>query len=157
MVCINHVATFLLASPAAHAAALAIRVDSAPQVGHRRCYPRQPSCPRHCRNSPRRACSGLHCLSLSYFSFHQLKLTGKTYITKTAYIYGTRPSTSPRIFMDVAFGTHKSRNKVKIFAWLYSKDRLSTRSKLFAKHFLEDDICRRCSHHVDSTFCKSEM
>jgi hypothetical protein len=31
-------------------------------------------------------------------------------------------------------------NKVKIFAWLYFKDRLSTRSNLIAKHVLDEDI-----------------
>jgi len=31
--------------------------------------------------------------------------------------------------------------KVKIFAWLYFKDRLSSRANLFAKHVLDDNIC----------------
>jgi hypothetical protein len=39
--------------------------------------------------------------------------------------------------------------KVKIFAWLYFKDGLSTRTNLFAKHVLDDNICQRCSNHVE--------
>jgi hypothetical protein len=45
-------------------------------------------------------------------------------------------------------------NKVKIFAWLYFKDRLSRRVNLFSKHIADDQTCERCSgededrHHV---------
>lgn len=39
-------------------------------------------------------------------------------------------------------------NKVKNFAWLYFKDRLSLRANLFANHMLEDNIFRLCSNCV---------
>ena len=45
-------------------------------------------------------------------------------------------------------------NKVKVFSWLYFKDRLSTRANLCAKSILDTDQCQRCSagtqdwHHV---------
>jgi hypothetical protein len=35
-------------------------------------------------------------------------------------------------------------NKVKIFAWLFFKDRLSTKANLFAKHIMGDEQCFRC-------------
>jgi hypothetical protein len=45
-------------------------------------------------------------------------------------------------------------SKVKVFAWLYFKNRLSTRSNLFSKHIVDNLTCERCSnededrHHV---------
>jgi hypothetical protein len=45
-------------------------------------------------------------------------------------------------------------NKVKIFAWLYFKNWLSTRVNLFSKHIVNDRTCERCGgededrHHV---------
>ena len=35
------------------------------------------------------------------------------------------------------------------FAWLYFKDRLSTRSNLHAKHVLDDDQCQHCANVVE--------
>ena len=43
-------------------------------------------------------------------------------------------------------------NKVKVFAWLYFKDRLSTRSNLHAKHVLDDDQCQRCASHIEDRY-----
>jgi hypothetical protein len=43
----------------------------------------------------------------------------------------------------------RAPNKVKVFAWLYFKDRLTTRSNLYAKHVLDDDQCQRCTNHVE--------
>lgn len=40
-------------------------------------------------------------------------------------------------------------NKVKVFAWLYFKDRLSTRSNLHEKHILDDATCQRCGFAVE--------
>jgi len=36
-------------------------------------------------------------------------------------------------------------NKLKVFAWLYFKDRLITRVNLHSKHVLEDNIYQRCN------------
>lgn len=40
-------------------------------------------------------------------------------------------------------------NKVKNFAWLYFKDRPSTKSNLFHKHVLDNLVCQRCSHSIE--------
>jgi hypothetical protein len=40
-------------------------------------------------------------------------------------------------------------NKVKIFAWLYFKDRLSTKANLFYKNVKEDAICSCCEHPIE--------
>jgi hypothetical protein len=34
---------------------------------------------------------------------------------------------------------------VKVFSWLYFKDRLSTRTNLYAKHILDNDLCEHCT------------
>jgi hypothetical protein len=39
-------------------------------------------------------------------------------------------------------------NKVKILAWLYFKNRLSTKANLLDKHVMEDDICG-CDHQLE--------
>jgi hypothetical protein len=39
--------------------------------------------------------------------------------------------------------------KVKVFAWLFFKDRLSTKANLLHKHVMEDSVCQRCSHPVE--------
>jgi hypothetical protein len=43
----------------------------------------------------------------------------------------------------------KSAKKVKIFAWLYFKDRLSTKANLFYKNVKEDAICSHCEHPIE--------
>jgi hypothetical protein len=40
-------------------------------------------------------------------------------------------------------------NKVKVFAWLYFEDRLSTRSNLHDKHILDDATFKRCGFAVE--------
>jgi hypothetical protein len=44
----------------------------------------------------------------------------------------------------------KVPNKVKIFSWLFFKDRLSTRANLFHKNVLDDDMCQRCGSCVET-------
>ncbi|CAD6256295.1 unnamed protein product [Miscanthus lutarioriparius] len=43
----------------------------------------------------------------------------------------------------------KVPNKVKIFAWLYFKNRLNTKANLFDKNVMENSICGRCSHPLE--------
>jgi len=38
---------------------------------------------------------------------------------------------------------------VKIFAWLFFKDKLSTRANLYSKHILDNDQCQRCIHGIE--------
>lgn len=73
-----------------------------------------------------------------------LKLTGQPYTARDAYaaldsadIHGRR-----------IWGT-KLPNKVKVFAWLYFKNWLSTRVNLHAKHVVDGDRCERCSRSVE--------
>jgi hypothetical protein len=40
-------------------------------------------------------------------------------------------------------------NKVKVFAWLYFKDRLSSRENLHAKHVVDDDKCQWCAKSIE--------
>jgi hypothetical protein len=40
-------------------------------------------------------------------------------------------------------------SKVKIFSWLYFKDRLSTRANLVSKHVLDSALCERCAAEVE--------
>jgi hypothetical protein len=47
----------------------------------------------------------------------------------------------------------KIPNKVKIFSWLFFKDRLSTRTNLFRKNVLDDDKCQRCGSCVLVATC----
>jgi hypothetical protein len=72
----------------------------------------------------------------------RLKLTGKAYTTKAAYMALDPRAISPDMHGSRIWNT-QVLNKVKIFAWLYFKDRLSMCSILFAKHILEDDMCCR--------------
>jgi hypothetical protein len=67
-----------------------------------------------------------------------LKTTGKPFTSRDAYAALDRRHETP--------DTHGRRiwetcvpNKVKVFAWLYFKDRLSTRSNLHAEHVLDSD------------------
>ena len=76
----------------------------------------------------------------------RLKLTGNT--SRDAYIAHEPHQGSPDL-IGQRIWKMRLPNKVQIFAWLYFKDRLSTRSNLFAKHVLDDDICCRCSNHVE--------
>jgi hypothetical protein len=75
-------------------------------------------------------------------------MTGRHYTSKDAYtaLDSSQDSTDP---VGQRIWRTRVPNKVKIFAWLFFRDRLSTRCNLFAKHVLEDDICRRCSLHPE--------
>ncbi|CAD6207229.1 unnamed protein product [Miscanthus lutarioriparius] len=78
----------------------------------------------------------------------RLKHTGKVFTARDAYATPDRRSDTPDVHGRHIWGT-RLPNKVKIFAWLYFKDRLSTRGNLFAKHVLDDDACQRCSGCVE--------
>ena len=79
-----------------------------------------------------------------------LKLTGKSFTSRGP----LNQTKDPRRCMDAVFGVHVCQTKVKVFSWLYFKDRLSTRANLCAKSILDTDQCQRCSagtqdwHHV---------
>ncbi|CAD6247378.1 unnamed protein product [Miscanthus lutarioriparius] len=82
-----------------------------------------------------------------------LKLTGKPYTARDAYAALDCTHDSPDVHGRRIWGT-RVPNKVKVFTWLYFKDRLSTRVNLHSKHVVDDDHCQRCSasledrHHV---------
>jgi hypothetical protein len=91
-----------------------------------------------------------------------LKLTGKPYTSRDAYTaldstHGSADVHGCRIWKT------RVPNKVKIFAWLYFKDRLSTRLNIHSKHVVEDDHCQRCPasledrHHVFFTYAASAV
>ena len=78
-----------------------------------------------------------------------LKLTGHTYSARDA--YAALDSSGDHT------DTHGGRvwrtrlpNKVKVFAWLYFKDRLSTRVNLHAKHIVDGEQCERCARHPEN-------
>ena len=52
----------------------------------------------------------------------------------------------------VAFGGLVCQTKVKVFAWLYFKDRLCTRVNLHSKHVVDDDHCQRCSASLEDRY-----
>jgi hypothetical protein len=73
-----------------------------------------------------------------------LKTTGKPYTTRDAYAaldcnQGSGDEHGRRIWKT------RVPNKVKVFAWLYFKDRLSTRANLHSKNVVENELCQRCS------------
>jgi hypothetical protein len=77
-----------------------------------------------------------------------LKLTGWPYKTRDAYAALDSAGDST--------DTHGRRiwvtrlpNKVKVFAWLYFKNRLSTRVNLHAKNIVDGDQCQCCSGHSE--------
>lgn len=59
------------------------------------------------------------------------------------------PLPACKTFMGDGFGGTKVPNKVKVFAWLFFKDRLSTKSNLRHKHIMDDEICQRCNYPVE--------
>jgi hypothetical protein len=77
-----------------------------------------------------------------------LTLSGKPYTSRSAYAALDQVAGTPD-----AHGRHiwttRVPNKVKIFAWLYFKDRLSARTNLFAKHILDYESCQRCSNATE--------
>jgi hypothetical protein len=72
-----------------------------------------------------------------------LKLTDRAYTTRDAYAAldcgGDADDYHGRLIWQT-----KVPNKVKVFAWLYFKDRLSTRTNLFSKHIVDSCLCERC-------------
>lgn len=98
--------------------------------------------------------SCLQVLQLDDLPDHRLmKLTGKKYTAKDAYNALNNGQGEIDVHGQRIWGS-RVPNKVKIFAWLYFKDRLSTRTNLYAKHILDTERCERCSmddedrHHV---------
>jgi hypothetical protein len=77
-----------------------------------------------------------------------LKTTGRPFTTRDAYAALDITRSSQDYHGSKIWGT-RVQNKVKIFAWLYFKDRLSTRSNLYTKHVLDCDQCQRCVHGVE--------
>jgi hypothetical protein len=77
-----------------------------------------------------------------------LKLTNKPYTARSAYAALDSTHDTPDIHGRHIWGT-RVPNKVKVFAWLYFKDRLSTRINLHAKHVVDDDQCQRCAASVE--------
>ena len=72
-----------------------------------------------------------------------LKLTNRPYSVRDTYT----ALDSSRDVRDVhgrLIWRSRLPNKVKIFAWLYFKDRLSTKVNLFSKHIVGDATCERC-------------
>jgi hypothetical protein len=77
-----------------------------------------------------------------------LKTTGKPYTTRDAYAaLDQRRETSDPHGRRI-WGT-RVPNKVKVFAWLYFKDRLSARANLHAKHVLDSAQCERCASSIE--------
>lgn len=78
----------------------------------------------------------------------RLTSTRKPFNTKDAYsMLAPSPSTQD-LHGRWIWGT-KVPNKVKIFAWLYFKDRLSTKANLLGKHVMDDAVCGRCGHQSE--------
>jgi hypothetical protein len=72
-----------------------------------------------------------------------LTSTWKPFRSRDAYNM-LAPSPSVQDFHGRWIWGSKVPNKVKIFAWLYFKDRLSTKANLFDKNVMQDAICGRC-------------
>lgn len=77
-----------------------------------------------------------------------LKISQKPYNTRDAYAAIERRQETSDLHGRRIWST-RLPNKVKIFAWLYFKDRLSTRVNLHAKHVVDGDQCQRCSSTVE--------
>jgi len=78
-----------------------------------------------------------------------LKLNGKPYSTRDAYTALDTAGDNSDNHGHRIWCTHLP-NKVKVFSWLYFKDRLSSRANLHAKHVVDNDQCLRCSSSVES-------
>jgi hypothetical protein len=77
-----------------------------------------------------------------------LKLTDHPYTTRDAYAALDTSGDANDINGRRVWET-KLPNKVKVFAWLYFKDRLSTKVNLHAKHVVDTDNCDRCSRQAE--------
>lgn len=88
-----------------------------------------------------------------------LKASGKSFTTRGTYAALTQDHAAPDFHGRRIWETHVP-NKVKVFDWLYFKDRLSTRANLYAKHVLDDDQCQRCVHGIEDrrhTFSHAQL
>jgi hypothetical protein len=78
-----------------------------------------------------------------------MKLTGKPYSPRAAYAALDNAGD-----VDDRHGCRiwstRLPNKVKIFAWLYFKDHLSSRVNLHAKHVVDNEQCLRCNGAVET-------
>lgn len=77
-----------------------------------------------------------------------LRTTQKAFTTRDAYAALERRQETPDPHGRRIWET-RLPNKVKVFAWLYFRDRLSTRVNLHAKHVLHDDLCQRCPGSIE--------
>jgi hypothetical protein len=77
-----------------------------------------------------------------------LKLNGKPYTARDAYAALDTSGDPTDPHGRRIWGT-RLPNKVKVFAWLFFKDRLSTRVNLHAKHVVDNDQCQRCAGSVE--------
>jgi hypothetical protein len=77
----------------------------------------------------------------------RMKLTGRRFTSRDAY-HAITDVESMDLHGQRVWKT-RVPNKVKIFSWLYFKDRLSTRSNLHAKHILDHALCERCSQQPE--------
>jgi hypothetical protein len=73
----------------------------------------------------------------------RLTSTQKPFKTRDAYSM-LAPAPSLQDFHGQWIWGTKVPNKVKIFAWLYFKNRLSTKANLFDKNVMENATCGRC-------------
>jgi hypothetical protein len=77
-----------------------------------------------------------------------LKTTGRPFTTRDAYA-ALDAAQGSQDYHSIRIWAVRVPNKVKIFAWLYFKNMLSTRANLYAKHVLDDNQCQRCVHGIE--------
>lgn len=75
----------------------------------------------------------------------RLTNTNKPFSTRDAY-EALSPTLEVQDFHGAWIWRSKVPNKVKIFGWLFFKDRLNTKANLLHKNIMENAICHRCSH-----------
>jgi hypothetical protein len=85
-----------------------------------------------------------------------MKTTSKPYTTRDAYAALDTSGDALDPNGHRIWSTHLP-NKVKIFAWLFFRKRLSTKDNLHLKHVVEDTVCQRCittrnTSHSDALF-----
>lgn len=77
-----------------------------------------------------------------------MKLTSKAFTVRDAYRALNDGHGEPEVHGQRIWGS-RVPNKVKIFSWLYFKDRLSTRANLCSKNILRNDCCERCHGGIE--------
>jgi hypothetical protein len=113
--------------------------------------------PRLTTAANQQLCALLHSLQdIDLVAGHDIRFmkhTGRPYSSKAAYTTLDCAGEEGDPHGKLVWETHVP-NKVKIFAWLYLKNRLSTRCALFAKHIVNGCTCEWCDaanedrHHV---------